>query len=308
MPTVYDQMANSSYLDFTGYRITSQPDVESAYGISSSDVSSASYAGINVALVLGRVQDPTALLSENWAARQQTLAELGSAGTWATYGADPNQFNAIEQGLSSLHLTVLDGTNSNYVTSAQSRTIWVELNSADDFNRLFGTTLQQYIDPHRFEQGLRLLERQPFAASGLERPGPVVRHRERAARVQLRAGRFGDPGAGLPERRQRLVAAARPRRAGHCRALPFPAAGAQRGDRHDRPRRARHRLGPGARGDPDLPAIADDLSGQYRRERQRHRLCPGRQRTVLRRRRLGRAFARCRRRVGDQSQQQHRPL
>ena len=194
-----------------------------------------------------RIRPP--LLAENWATRQQTLAELGSAGTWATYGADPNQFNAIEQALSSLHLTVLDGTNSNYVTSAQSRTIWVELNSAADFNNLFGTTLQQYTDPHDPHERLRFLERQSFAAPGLERPGPVVRYRERSAGVQLRAGRFGDPGAGLSERRQRLVAAARPRRAGHCGALPFPAAGAQRGDRHDRPRRARHRLGPGARAD-----------------------------------------------------------
>ncbi len=98
--------------------------------------------------MLGRVQDPTPLLAGNWAEREQTLAELGSAGTWATYGADPNQFNAIEQSLSSLHLTVLDSTNSNYVTSAQSRTIWVELNSADDFNKLFNSTLQQYTDPH----------------------------------------------------------------------------------------------------------------------------------------------------------------
>jgi hypothetical protein len=150
VPTVYDPIANSSYLDFTGYRITNQPDVESAYGISPSDVTNATSASINVAIVLDRVQDPTALLSENWAERQQTLAQLNSSGTlWSTYGADPNQFNAIEQSLSStLHLTVLDSTNSNYVSSAQSRTIWVELNSAADFNNLFGTTLQQYTDPH----------------------------------------------------------------------------------------------------------------------------------------------------------------
>ena len=149
MSISYDQIANSGYLDFAGYRIADPSlNVEAAYGISSSDVANAAYAGINVALVLGRVQDPTPLLAGNWAEREQALAELGSAGTWATYGADPNQFNAIEQSLSSLHLTVLDSTNSNYVTSAQSRTIWVELNSADDFNKLFDSTLQQYTDPH----------------------------------------------------------------------------------------------------------------------------------------------------------------
>ena len=65
-------------------------------------------------------------------------------------GADPNQYNAIEQSLSSTSgLTVLDSTNSNYVTSAQSRTIWIELDSAADFNTLFGTTLYQNTDPHR---------------------------------------------------------------------------------------------------------------------------------------------------------------
>ena len=43
---------------------------------------------------------------------------------------------------------MLDSTNSNYVTSAQSRTIWVEIDSAAAFNALFNTTLQQYSDPH----------------------------------------------------------------------------------------------------------------------------------------------------------------
>ncbi|HEX9522985.1 MAG TPA: S53 family peptidase, partial [Reyranella sp.] len=150
MPTVYDPITSSSYLDFTGYRITNQPDVESAYGISSSNVTVATSASINVAIVLDRVQDPTALLAENWAERQQTLAQLNNTGAlWTTYGADQNQFTAIEQSLASnFHLTVLDGTNSNYVTSAQSRTIWVELNSAADFNNLFNTTLYQYTDPH----------------------------------------------------------------------------------------------------------------------------------------------------------------
>ena len=154
VPISNDQIANSSYLDFTGYRITNLPSnqpnvVEAAYGISPSDVANATNAHIDVALVLGRVQDPTPLLAENWAERQQTLAALGTAGTWATYGADPNQFNAIEQSLSSTPgLTVLDSTNSNYISSAQSRTIWVEIDSAAAFNALFNTTLQQYSDPH----------------------------------------------------------------------------------------------------------------------------------------------------------------
>jgi hypothetical protein len=78
VPISFDQITNSSYLDFTGYRITNLPSnqpnvVEAAYGISPSDVANATNAHIDVALVLGRVQDPTPLLAENWAERRSTL-------------------------------------------------------------------------------------------------------------------------------------------------------------------------------------------------------------------------------------------
>ncbi|MGZ5898372.1 MAG: hypothetical protein ACXWK3_01445 [Reyranella sp.] len=36
MPTVYDPIANPGYPDSTGYRITGQPNVEAAYGLTSS--------------------------------------------------------------------------------------------------------------------------------------------------------------------------------------------------------------------------------------------------------------------------------
>ena len=39
-------------------------------------------------------------------------------------------------------LTILDASNSNYVSSAESRTIWVEINTQDDFRNLFQTTLK----------------------------------------------------------------------------------------------------------------------------------------------------------------------
>ena len=45
---------------------------------------------INVALVLDRANDPTALLQSNWATRQKELAALNDNGTlWTKYGADP---------------------------------------------------------------------------------------------------------------------------------------------------------------------------------------------------------------------------
>ena len=141
-------IAHSSYLDFTGYGVTDATSVAAAYHLDPNNISLATTAGINVAIVLDRAQDPTTLLGENWGERQQALAQLNGSGTlWSTYGADQNQFNAVEQSLSAnYHLTVLDGTNSNYVSSAESRTVWVELNSAADFSNLFGTALYQYTD------------------------------------------------------------------------------------------------------------------------------------------------------------------
>lgn len=132
----YAPLANSTYLDFTGYRVTNQTSVEAAYGITGTTPT----FGFNVALVLERNADPTALLSQNWATRQQGLADLNSSGTlWTTYGADQALYDSVVAQLQgpSYNLTVLDGGNSNYVSSAESRTIWVEINSAADFASLF---------------------------------------------------------------------------------------------------------------------------------------------------------------------------
>ena len=141
------EVAHSSYLDFTGYRITDDVTVEMAYRLDPANVRPATEAAINVAIVLDRMQDPTALLSGNWGERQQALEGLNDGGTlWSTYGANQTQFNAIVSELRNTYgLTVLDGTNSaadgDYVSSAASRTIWVELNTASQFASLFGTTL-----------------------------------------------------------------------------------------------------------------------------------------------------------------------
>jgi len=144
------QLDKSTYLDFTGYRFTDEPTVATAYNLPSGTVTTATNAGINVAIVLDRKQDPTGLLAEDWGARQKALANLDSSGTlWTTYGADKAQFDHVRHELETTYgFTVLDGTdsaaNGDYVTSAESRTIWIEVDTAQQFNALFGTTLQQY--------------------------------------------------------------------------------------------------------------------------------------------------------------------
>ncbi len=149
----YATIANSTYLDFTGWRVTDAASVEAAYGITSA---TAPTFGINVALILERNQDPTSLLQlQNWGTRQTTLEQLDNAGTlWTTYGADSTLYNSVVSALQSgpYNLTVLDGSNSNYVSSAESRTIWVSLDSAADFATLFqnNTLLQSNLPENNF--------------------------------------------------------------------------------------------------------------------------------------------------------------
>lgn len=141
------ELANSTYLDFTGYRVTAETTVEAAYGLEASEVrdfDGNTDPGINVAIILDRVSDPTALLDSDWGTRQQTLDQLNDSDTlWSTYGADPVLFaSVVDQLATTYNLTVLDSSNSNYVTSAESRTIWVEINTQDDFRNLFQSTLK----------------------------------------------------------------------------------------------------------------------------------------------------------------------
>jgi hypothetical protein len=149
----YATIANSTYLDFTGWRVTDAASVEAAYGITSA---TAPTFGINVALILERNQDPTGLLQlQNWGTRQTTLEQLDNAGTlWTTYGADSTLYGSVVSALQSgpYNLTVLDSSNSNYVSSAESRTIWVSLDSAADFAALFqnNTLLQSNLPENNF--------------------------------------------------------------------------------------------------------------------------------------------------------------
>ena len=142
----YETIDHSGYLDLMGYRITDETSVQDAYGIGS-DYTEATTAGFNVAIILERNQDPTALLQSDWGTRQKTLAQLESDGTlWTTYGADPAKYDEIRHELKDQYgITLLDDSNAalkgNYVSSAESRTIWISLDTAEQFNKLFQTTL-----------------------------------------------------------------------------------------------------------------------------------------------------------------------
>ena len=142
MAISYVEIANSSYLDFTGYRITSETTVPAAYGFTEQQrIPAGESFYTNVALVLARANDPTDLLAGNWGSRQQALQQLNNDGTlWSTYGAEQAQFDHTVQYLKdTLGLTILDAGNSNYVTSAESRTVWVQVATPAEFEKLFGT-------------------------------------------------------------------------------------------------------------------------------------------------------------------------
>lgn len=149
MPISYTTLANSTFLDYTSYGTTSETDVLAAYHIGSHTVATDT---VNVALILPRANDPSALLASDWATRQTTLAELDASNTlWSTYGASQSAFDDAVSALTKpvadggLGLTVLgrEGTPADgYISSAESRTIWVQL-SPTDFQTLFNATPYQ---------------------------------------------------------------------------------------------------------------------------------------------------------------------
>ncbi|MEP9367030.1 DUF4114 domain-containing protein [Xanthobacter sp. VNH20] len=135
-------LPNSTYLDFTSYRSTSATTPEAAYDITPGEIHHTD-SGLVVALVLDRANDPSTLLSGDWASRQKAIASLNAQGTlWSTYGADPAEYQKVLDGLHTMGVTVVGDAmgTSGYVTSAESRTIWVQLDT-NTFPALFGTPL-----------------------------------------------------------------------------------------------------------------------------------------------------------------------
>ncbi len=82
-------LPNSTFLDFTSYSTTTATTVADAYGLSGPPIHAAA-ASINVAFVLPRANDPTALLASNWGTRQAALEQLNDSGTlWSMQARPP---------------------------------------------------------------------------------------------------------------------------------------------------------------------------------------------------------------------------
>ena len=129
----YEALPKSSYLDLTSYQ--GNAPLPTGTPLSGS-------IKINVALVLERANDPTALLEADWGARQKQLAALNESGSlWSTYGADKQAFDKVLDELDALGIpTFYDKdapANGQYVSSAEARTIWVQVDETS-FTKLFG--------------------------------------------------------------------------------------------------------------------------------------------------------------------------
>jgi hypothetical protein len=134
VPTQYTPLGNSTYLDYDSYRSAAPAPTGAA---------PAGNFTFNVALVLDRANDPTALLQSNWASRQQQLEALSDSGTlWSTYGANPATFKQVLGELGALGIPTVNQIDpaNGYVSSAESRTVWVQVDQSN-FATLFGTPL-----------------------------------------------------------------------------------------------------------------------------------------------------------------------
>jgi len=130
------QFANSTFLEYDSYQ-------SSTATLPTDGMPVTSGLTFNVGLVLDRANDPTALLNSDWGSRQQQLQALGDSGTlWSTYGADPTKYAQVLSDLNGVGIPTVDQVdpNNGYVSSAESRTIWVQLDAAS-FQTLFGTQL-----------------------------------------------------------------------------------------------------------------------------------------------------------------------
>jgi hypothetical protein len=130
-----------TYLDYTSYGTTASTVLD-AYHLSGTYDAESS---INVAFILPRANDPSALLASDWGTRQTTLAELNAQGTlWSTFGATQHDYDTLRTYLSNQHAVLLgDAAGSDgYVSSPESRTLWATL-TPDEFEHIFGTKLLQ---------------------------------------------------------------------------------------------------------------------------------------------------------------------
>ncbi len=93
-----------------------------------------------VGLMVNRAEEPTSLLTADWATRQSALAD--QTAVWAQYGADAATYSAtvaaIGQVVSAEALSTPQSLG--YVSNEANRTIWLSLD-ATDFGNLFNTDL-----------------------------------------------------------------------------------------------------------------------------------------------------------------------
>lgn len=169
--SLFAPVAHSSFLDFTSYGLTSSENFDDLAAISGTSltdqqltevgaiIGSSFFAtepsmsvraeaasdsdAITIALVLGRANDPTALLAGTWAERQAGLVDQTEIAE--RYGADDATWQGVLNAVNgATALSGLTGTivakGSSYVSSAESRTIWLTLN-ASEFAALFDTEL-----------------------------------------------------------------------------------------------------------------------------------------------------------------------
>lgn len=126
----YVELEHSSFLDFASWRTNATPP--------SGGTPMESFS-FNVALVLDRANDPTELLASDWATRQAALSDQASI--WSTYGADPAAYDNVVHYLTDLgittHYTPGGPANQQYVSSPESRTLWINVNE-ENFTKLFG--------------------------------------------------------------------------------------------------------------------------------------------------------------------------
>ena len=136
---LYAELQNSTYLDLTSY------EGNAPLPAGGTPVPSFTF---NVALVLDRANPVTDLLNADWASRQTQIEQLNQSNTlWSTYGADQQKFDDAIAALGTLGFAPFTETvNGQYVTSPESRTIWVTVNKSN-FATLFGTPLLQGFTP-----------------------------------------------------------------------------------------------------------------------------------------------------------------
>ncbi len=129
------EVAGSSYLQFMNWRMNDATTVPEALGFSSGTAYPlTSDTELHLALILGRANDPSALLAQDWAARQEQIATLTQNGTlWDLYGGVQSHYDEVQNGLSALGITV-DDPSTGYVSSVESRTLWISVTPQEFFD------------------------------------------------------------------------------------------------------------------------------------------------------------------------------